>query len=366
MSNFFNDLALTSVGNAMSSAIGSAMNFLQSTLANGGRDINCKFYHSNGIGGSLLQVATKKIAQGVVSELKSQAVNGFNSLLNGKKKESINGTAWVSAELEKQKEEATAYGKMVVKDTSNNECAVLALDDWGCVAAEALMLGIEVKEEVKVSQSYYKYSSVYDEEKKIYKEQDPKDVNNSFTTHSLVWYDTTALITINSDKNLVTTRVTGRDYSRKELVSNGDIKFSVSGQITSGKPDIYPTEEMKKFYKVMQYKGIVKINNIVLDQLGISNIVIENFNVSPKQGYKGLQQYTFSAIGLQPDNDIIIEKDTVNIIAQKRVTTGDNEDSEWLQLLKNQLEGLKSMASDVVSQGLAIGTGYVDNLLDKI
>lgn len=104
----------------------------------------------------------------------------------------------------------------------------------------------------------------------------------------MVWYDTTALITINSDKNLIATRVTGRDYSRKELVSNGDIKFTVSGQITSGKPDIYPAEEMQKFYKIMQYKGIVKINNMVLDQLGITHIVIENFNVSPRQGYKAL------------------------------------------------------------------------------
>lgn len=151
-----------------------------------------------------------------------------------------------------------------------------------------------------------------------------------------MWYDTTALITINSDKNLIATRVTGRDYSRKELVSNGDIKFTVSGQITSGKPDIYPAEEMQKFYKIMQYKGIVKINNMVLDQLGITHIVIENFNVSPRQGYKALQQYTFSAIGLQPENEIEISEDTISIIPQKNVSANDDDGSEWMKMLNNQ------------------------------
>lgn len=134
----------------------------------------------------------------------------------------------------------------------------------------------------------------------------------------MVWYDTTALVTINSDKNLIATRVQGRDYSRKELVSNGDIKFSVSGQITSGKPDIYPSEEVKKFIKVMQYKGIVKINNQILDQFGISHIVITDFNMPPRQGYKALQQYSFSAIGLQPEKILKSQKIQYQSYPKKR------------------------------------------------
>ena len=359
MSNNLNNLGLTTTHGAMASAMGAMMNTLQSKLANGGRDVNCKFYYNNGAGGSLLQVMTKNVVRGAVSEIKDLAVNAFNSLLDGKKTKNEIGKAWVDAELDKQKVEAEKYGKMLVNDGKDT---IYALDDWGGIAAEALMLAIETDNDITIKQNFPKYrTEVVDAKKGIYREKAPEIVESTVTTKTLVWYDTTALITINSDKNLVTTRVTGRDYSRKEFISNGDIKFSVSGQITSGKPDIYPSEEMQKFYKVMQYKGIVKINNIILDQLGISHIVIENFSVTPKQGYKSLQQYTFSAIGLQPESETKIEEDTITIIPQNIVKQDD--DSDWLKMFKGQLEGLKSMSKDLFSQGLAIASGLLDEQL---
>lgn len=354
-----NNLAITATNSAMTSAMGAMFNTLQSKIANGGRDKNCKFYYNNGAGGSILQVAVKGAVGGVVSELKNEAVNAFNSLLNGKRTKSTVGSAWVESELKKQEEEAKQYGMMQVDGGT-----IYALDDWGCKSPDALMLGIELDQSITVTQKFPVYQTrVVDAKKGIYKEQEPRTTVNTVTTNTLVWFDTTALITINSDKNLIATRVQGRDYSRKELVSNGDIKFSVTGQITSGKPDIYPTEEIKKFIKVMQYKGIVKINNQVLDQFGISHIVITDFNISPRQGYKALQQYSFSAIGLQPEKEIEITEDTISIIPQKAVPTKEDDRSEWMKMLNNQLEGLKSMASDVFSQGLGLASGMLENSL---
>lgn len=357
--NSLNNLAITATNSAMTSAMGAMFNTLQSKIANGGRDRNCKFYYNDGAGGSILQVAVKGAVRGAVSELKDEAVNAFNSLLNGKKTKAITGTAWVESELKKQEEEAKQYGMMQVDGGT-----IYALDDWGCKSPDALMLGIELDQSITVTQNFPVYrTKVIDAKKGIYKEQEPETINNIVNTKTLVWYDTTALITINSDKNLIATHVQGRDYSRKELVSNGDIKFSVSGQITSGKPDIYPTEEVKKFIKVMQYKGIIKINNQILDQFGISHIVITNFNLSPRQGYKALQQYTFSALGLQPEKEIEISEDTISIIPQKVLSEKEDDGSEWMKMLNNQLEGLKSMASDVFSQGLGLATGMLDSKL---
>lgn len=354
-----NNLAITATNSAMTSAMGAMFNTLQSKIANGGRDRNCKFYYNDGAGGSILQVAVKGAVGGAVSALKDEAVNAFNSLLNGKRTKSNIGSAWIESELKKQEEEAKEYGMMQVDGGT-----IYALDDWGCKSPEALMLGIELDQSITVTQNFPVYrTKVIDAKKGIYKEQEPNTINNVVTTKTLVWYDTTALITINSDKNLLATRVQGRDYSRKELVSNGDIKFSVSGQITSGKPDIYPSEEVKKFIKVMQYKGIVKINNQVLDQFGISHIVITDFNISPRQGYKALQQYSFSAIGLQPEKDIEISEDTISIIPQKVVADKEDDSSEWMKMLNNQLEGLKSMAADVFSQGVGLAAGMLENKL---
>ena len=153
------------------------------------------------------------------------------------------------------------------------------------------------------------------------------------------------------------------DYSRKELVSNGDIKFSVSGQITSSKPDVYPAEEVKKFLKVMQYKGIIKINNEILDQFGITHIIVTDFNLSTKEGYKAVQYYTFNALGLQPENEIEITDDTITYIEQKPMNDEESDDMTWKSMLQNQLAGLKSMAKDLASQGAALATGILDSKL---
>lgn len=102
---------------------------------------------------------------------------------------------------------------------------------------------------------------------------------------------------------------------------------------------------------------------MVLDQLGITHIVIENFNVSPRQGYKALQQYTFSAIGLQPEKEIEISEDTVTIIPQKAVSAKEDDGSEWMKMLNNQLDGLKSMASDLFKQGIGLATGMLNDKL---
>lgn len=363
-----NNLAITTTNRLMTSAIGKAFDTLQSLIANGGRDSNCKFYYNNGAGGSILQVVAKSVVSGAVSDIKDLAVNEFNSWLNGKDEPKQHGAAWVEAGVKKKEAEEKIYGKMLVND---GKATVYALDDWGCICPDALMLGIKVDKPVRISQSFPNYrmgatvngtdsGTSIDVTGQI--NASNSVLNNIGDSDTLVWYDTTALVTINSDKNIITTRVTGRDYSRKELVSNGDIKFSVSGQITSGRPDIYPSEEVQKFIKVMQYKGVVKINNQMLDQFGISHIVITDFSLSPREGYKAMQSYTFSAIGLQPEKELEIKEDTVTIIPQA-VMVDTTDDNAWLSMLKNQLDGLKSMAGDLFSQGLGIASGMLDDLL---
>lgn len=366
-----NNLAITTTNRLMTTAIGRAFDTLQSIIANGGRDTNCKFYHNNGAGGSILQVVAKSVVGGAVSDIKDVAVNHFNSWLNGKDEPKQHGMAWVEAGVTKKEAEEKLYGKMLVNVGKASEATIYALDDWGCICPDALMLGVKVDTPVKINQNFpnYRVGTVIDDKGADQsvdvtgKKNSTASVSNNIgDSDTLVWYDTTALITINSDKNIITTKVAGRDYSRKELVSNGDIKFSVSGQITSGRPDVYPTEEVKKFIKVMQYKGIVKINNQMLDQFGISHIVITDFNLSPREGYKAVQSYSFSAIGLQPEKELEIEKDTITIIPQPAMTdTADDE--TWVNMLKNQRDGLKSMAEDLFSQGLGLASGMLDDIL---
>ena len=354
-----NNLAITATNSAMTATIGRLFDTLQSKIANGGRDTNCKFYYSGpGAGGSILQVATKTIVGGAVSLLKDEAVNAFNSLIDGKKKTQTDGGKWLEQIEKENDEDRNNYGMFKVNNGTN---IIYALDDWGNVCRDALMLGIEVEKPINVEQQKRTEARAKAKRGAINTIDNP--ITEQFNSDHLVWYDTTALITVNSDKNMVISRVQGRDYSRKELVSNGDIKFSVTGQITSGKPDVYPSKEVKKFIKVMKYKGIISVNNEVLDQFGIKHIVVTDFNINSKEGYKAVQYYTFNAIGLQPENEIEITDDTVTYIEQKPMASEESDDLTWKSMLQNQLAGLKSMAKDLASQGAALTTGILDSKL---
>ena len=361
--SYLNDLSITAAGTAANKAKQQLLGPLRSFYFNGGRDTNCKFYYDKNSGGSILNVLVKGVTNGVVDDLRKEAVNAFNSLLNKKKKTTVIGAEELETVLKKQQDEIDKYGIMKVNDGKN---AVFALDDYGNVTVDALMLGVSLgKDCVEVSQVFPKPSSISNQEQLgLQQHPDRNIVMSEFDSDTLVWYDTTAIITINSDKNLIATKVAGRDYSRKELVSNGDIKFSVSGQITSKIPDIYPTDEMKKFYKIMQHKGIVKVNNIILDQLGITNIVIENFSVSAKEGQKAIQSYSFSGIGLQPKSEIVIDEDTIRIM-DKPEPEAKKKDSKWMELLKGQLEGLKQDATEAVDHATNAATNVLGNILDK-
>lgn len=164
-----NNLAITATNSAMTSAMGAMFNTLQSKIANGGRDRNCKFYYNDGAGGSILQVAVKGAVGGAVSALKSEAVNAFNSLLNGKRTKSNIGSAWIESELKKQEEEAKEYGMMQVDGGT-----IYALDDWGCKASEALMLGIELDQSITVTQKFPVYrTQVIDAKRGYIKSKNP-------------------------------------------------------------------------------------------------------------------------------------------------------------------------------------------------
>lgn len=345
----------------VSSIEGAVMDYLHTKVANGGRDRHCKFYYS-APGGSFLKVAVKRMAGNLVARGGDMLHGTVDSLFSKKITERQKvGAAWLDTAIATQKEELKEYGRMDFFDAGTGQTAsVLALDQWGCRATEAFMLAIETQEDVIIRQKYPDYEYINSMATATYRH--PLDEaadsrrykTNTVKTKHIVWYDTTALVTISSDKNIVVSKIQGRDFSRKELVSNGDIKFSVSGQINSGIPDIYPAEEMKKFYRVMQYKGIVRVNNQVLGQLGIEHIVITDFNVSPKQGFKDTQQYSFNAIGLQPLKNIEIRQDTLDIKAPESVEA---------QKADTAFDSLRDNAHSMVNLAESISNSLIDRAL---
>lgn len=348
-----NNLGWNVTSGVMASVIGGALDTLQSKFANDGRDEKVKLYWDYDKGGSIWNVIARTVVGGAVSTISQEGLSQYKKLVGGKKIDVATQSAQEAYKdlLAAQEDDENKYGRINVNNDTK-PVAIKAYDDWGNVCPDALMLAIPVAQSVKMTTTIYKNGT---------------PVNEEITSDHLVWYDTTALISLSSDKNLILTQVAGRDYSRKELVSNGDLNFSVSGHITSRMPDVYPSSEVQKLRQILQYKGIVEINNEFLDQWGIKKIVIKSFSFPSSEGNKSIQDYSFEAVGVQPDVEANVTEDTIKIIDYNIAVKTDNSESlAWKDILTAQLANLKSLSVDAVAQGTALANGYLDKSMAKM
>ena len=343
------NIGLSLTNGFVGSATSMGNNWLQKNIANGFRSNpdSVRFYAKYEAGGSILNVLARNLMGSAASMLKDTAMTQLKGLANkllGKNiDEKFEESSLATLIEDAQINDSQKYGVMQI-----NGGSVIAYDAYGNKCVDAMMLAIPVKESVKYTTQVRK--------------RDRADASkDSFQSDTLVWYDPTALVNINSDKNLIISKVQGRDYSRKELVSNGDINFTVTGHILSNAPEVYPAQEVQKFIQIMQYKGIVKINNIILDQFNIDGIIIKDFSLTPKEGYKSQQDYTFNAIGIMPRTEVKVTEDTINII-DNSLQKAAQERSPWQKILDSQLEGLSTDILNVTDQGLALATGMLDGI----
>lgn len=112
-------------------------------------------------------------------------------------------------------------------------------------------------------------------------------------------------VQVSSKNNIVLTTVQGRDYTRKEFVSGGDLEITINGKITSKYPDVYPEGEVSKFLKLMNYKGVINCGNTILRQFNITQMIVLNYSV-PAPEYRNVQPYTISCVAVEPSDAIEI------------------------------------------------------------
>lgn len=133
------------------------------------------------------------------------------------------------------------------------------------------------------------------------------------TTKYVYFIDTAAEINMGTSKNVVMTQVQGRDFSRKELISGGDLKFSINGEAATDIPGMYPENEVQKLISIAEYGGIVNVNNLIFGQFKVDRILITDFHLE-KQDCKNIQPYTMSCVAVEPDTDVVVMSDTIDLI----------------------------------------------------
>lgn len=185
--------------------------------------------------------------------------------------------------------------------------------------------------------------------------------DDSFDTKTVFHIDLSPRVSVNSAKNIVLTTVQGRDYSRKELVSGGDLTYSVSGNIISDQDGVYPTEAVKRFVKIMQHNDVIDVNYITFGVLGVKKIIIKDFSLGAPE-YKNVQPYTFSCVGVEPDDAIKLNNDTIATLNEE--LSGSQWDSWYKNILDNKLAQMA--AKKVLSVGTSAVTSTIGTGLDEL
>lgn len=191
-----------------------------------------------------------------------------------------------------------------------------------------------------------------------------KQVKDSYTTKTICFIDINPDVAIQSSKNIVMTTVQGRDYTRKELVSGGDLNFTVTGEIVSNEEGVYPENDVKKFIQIMQYGGVVNVNHFQFKQFNVDKIIIKDFNMQ-NQEFKNIQPYTFTCVAVEPDEDVVVKSDTIAVINREIEVSPM---SKWYKLILNNkyAEIVANAAASAVSSTVNAGVDAAGNGLDKL
>lgn len=140
--------------------------------------------------------------------------------------------------------------------------------------------------------------------------------------------DLQPMVQVSSKNNVVLTTVQGRDYTRKELISGGDLEISINGKITSKYPDVYPEAEVSKFLKLMQYHGVINCDNTILRQFKITRLIVLNYSLTPSN-CRNIQPYTLTCVAVEPSEAVELK-----IAGQEEVDRSISDVNKWLRFVR--------------------------------
>ncbi len=90
---------------------------------------------------------------------------------------------------------------------------------------------------------------------------------------------------VDRSKNIIRTKVQGRDGDVNEFISNGDYNLNIAGLIVSPDQLVFPEERLRTLLEIDDFAGSVAIASRFLSIFGIQNIVIDRIEVQQQAGF---------------------------------------------------------------------------------
>lgn len=151
-----------------------------------------------------------------------------------------------------------------------------------------------------------------------------------------------AIIEVRLPKNIVFTAINGMNGTRKEYVSNGDYEISLSGEIASDHPDIYPLEQVQLLRDIVNSPEPLSVICPHLQTFGINTLVVKDVDFPQQRGFYNVQRFSISASSHAPQ-DIFIEELVKQEEAAKSRLGGiiDDVDGKYQEMYQRIEEALK-------------------------
>lgn len=167
-----------------------------------------------------------------------------------------------------------------------------------------------------------------------------KDEGENYT-----FFDGHAIIKISERKNILLTKVQGRDLTRKEYISGGDYNITISGKIVSPYQDVYPTKEVMDLIKILKHKDVITCQSPYLDMFEISTILILSYDLPQAIGFSNVQNYTINAVFERNTEALKFEeKEKQEILSAKQVMQEEIAKREaWLAANPEQVVSKASL-----------------------
>lgn len=130
--------------------------------------------------------------------------------------------------------------------------------------------------------------------------EDPKyiDVDGKEKTYKPVIVNN-LLLNVTPQKNIIKTPVNGRNGTVKQYISDGDYQIEAKITIASNKNQ-YPEDEVKELIALCQLPIPIPVNSWYLDMFGITDVVIESYQMGQMEGNHNMQVITINMISDSP------------------------------------------------------------------
>jgi len=120
------------------------------------------------------------------------------------------------------------------------------------------------------------------------------DGNDDTQTWDQLTYDS-VLITVSQAKKIIKTEIAGKNGTVKEYIGLDDYVVQINGVIC-GLNGVHPKDEIAQLKKMLDAPVPIQVACPYLQNLGIMNLVVDNYQIGQEEGGHSYQQFSITFI----------------------------------------------------------------------